>query len=100
MNLFVKDLPPDTQILIAVGAAVAAGCQVCLKKLTALARDEGMNDARMQAAATIGQFVKEQPSKQMRELARELLGADPAKTASALDCPCETSRGEEAECCG
>ena len=100
MNLFVKDLPPDTQILIAVGAAVAAGCQVCLKKLTELARDEGLNNARMRAAATIGQFVKEQPSKQMRDLARELLGADPAHAASKLDCPCETSRSEEAECCG
>jgi AhpD family alkylhydroperoxidase len=100
MNLFVKDLPPDTQILIAVGAAVAAGCQVCLKKLTALARDEGLDKARMRAAATIGQFVKEQPSQQMRALADELLGADPEVAASEIECICDAPQPEEAECCG
>jgi len=100
MNLFVKGLPPDTQILIAVGAAVAAGCQPCLKRLADLARDEELEKVRLRAAATIGQFVKEQPANEMRVLAGELLGADPANTTSEIECVCDNSQPAEAGCCG
>ena len=100
MNLFVKDLPPDTQILIAAGAAVAAGCQLCLKKLAQLAMDEDVDNVRMRAAAAIGQFVKDQPAQQMRDLADELLGADPSNAASEMACMCDAAETAEAECCG
>ena len=100
MNLFVKGLPPDTQILIAMGAAVAAGCQPCLKRIVSLARDEGLDSVQMSAAATIGQFVKDQPDQEMRALAGELLGDDPGKSASEIGCPCSSSQRAEAECCG
>lgn len=100
MNLFVKDLPPDTQILIAMGSAVAAGCQPCLKQLVNLARDETLEAAQMRAAVTIGQFVKDQPAKEMKTLAHELLGDDPTAEAASLDCPCEAGEKAEASCCG
>ncbi len=100
MNLFVKDLPPDTQILIAIGAAVAAGCQPCLKRLVDLARDQALENAQMRAAVTIGQFVKDQPIQEMKALAHELLGADPANRAAEIDCACDAPRTAEAGCCG
>lgn len=100
MNLFVKDLPPDTQILIAMGAAVAAGCQPCIKKLVGLAKDEAMDEAEMRAAVTIGQFVKDQPAQEMKELVHELLGEDPAKMAAEIDCACDKASEAEADCCG
>jgi hypothetical protein len=100
MNLFVKGLPPDTQILIAMGAAVAAGCQPCLQQLVSLARQEALDSAQMRAAVTIGQFVKEQPAREMKALAHELLGGDPAEKAAELDCPCEAAENAEANCCG
>jgi hypothetical protein len=100
MNLFVRDLPPDTQILIAMGSAVAAGCQPCLKQLVSLARDETLEAAQMRAAVTIGQFVKDQPAKEIKTLAHELLGDDPTAEAASLDCPCEAAEKAEASCCG
>jgi alkylhydroperoxidase/carboxymuconolactone decarboxylase family protein YurZ len=98
MNLFVKDLPPDIQILIAMGSAVAAGCQPCLKQLVRLAKDEALEDARMRAAITIGQFVKDQPAQEMKTLAHELLGGNPASKATEIDCPCHATGNCEATC--
>ena len=46
MDLFVKDLPPDTQILIAIGSAVAAGCQPCLERIVSLAKSQECNCRR------------------------------------------------------
>lgn len=100
MNLFVKDLPPDTQILIAMGAAVAAGCQPCLTQLVDLAQDEELDATRLRAAVTIGQYVKDQPAKEMQSLARTLLGEDPAIRAAVIPCPCGDKAAEEAACCG
>ncbi len=100
MNLFVKELPPDTQILIAMGAAVAAGCQPCLAQLVELAKNEELGIARMRAAVTIGQFVKDQPAKEVQALAQTLLGEDPALQAASIPCPCDEEAAEEAACCG
>ncbi len=100
MNLFVKDLPPDTQILIAMGAAVAAGCQTCLQRLVGLARDEALESSRMRAAITIGQFVKDQPAQEMKTLAHELLGEDPASRSADIQCMCDTPETAAAGCCG
>lgn len=100
MNLFVKELPPETQILVAMGAAMAAGCQPCLAQLVELARSEELDIARMRAAVTIGQFVKDQPAKEVQELAHTLLGEDPAHRAARIPCPCGDDAAEEAACCG
>ena len=100
MNLFVKELPPDTQILIAMGAAVAAGCQPCLAQLVELARDEELGIPQMRAAVTIGQFVKDQPANEVQALARTLLGEDPASRAASIPCPCGEEAAVEVACCG
>lgn len=99
MNLFVKDLPPDTQLLIAMGSAVAAGCQHCLEKLTGLARDENIDPAQIRAAVTIGQFVKDQPAQQMKELADSLTGSRLAAGPSEIECICEPESKSRTRCC-
>ncbi len=100
MNLFVKELPPDTQILIAMGAAVAAGCQPCLAQLVELAKNEELSIGGMRAAVTIGQFVKDQPAKEVQALAQTVLGEDPAPRAASIPCPCGEEAAEETACCG
>lgn len=100
MNLFVKNLDPETQILIAMASAVAAGCQPCLRQIVTLARDEKLDAAKMRAAVQIGQFVKDQPAAQIKELADALLGSNlcgrpsGSKTVAAegqptMSCPCQ-----------
>ena len=100
MNLFVKELPPETQILIAMGAAVAAGCQPCLAQLVDLAQGEELAIASQRAAVTIGQFVKDQPAREIQALAHTLLGEDPGLRAADIPCPCGDEAAEDAACCG
>jgi alkylhydroperoxidase/carboxymuconolactone decarboxylase family protein YurZ len=99
MDLFVKDLPPDTQILIAIGSAVAAGCQPCLERIVSLAKSQEIADLQMRAAVTIGQFVKDQPRQHMKDLAEQLLGPRLFEEAiQGCGCPAETDA--QAQCCG
>ena len=100
MNLFVKGLPPETQILIATGAAIAAGCQQCLKQLVSLGENEALEKRQMRAAAAIGQFIKDRPANEMNALAQSLLGGDPGAEADQAACACSGAQTAEAGCCG
>ncbi len=99
MNLFVKDLPPETQLLVAMGAAVAAGCQPCLERLVGLAKAEDLEPAQMRAAVAIGQFVKDQPAQQIKELADRLLGSRLSSGTSGIECGCDTASSSHAPRC-
>jgi glycosyltransferase A (GT-A) superfamily protein (DUF2064 family) len=99
MNLFVKDLPPETQLLVAMGSAVAAGCQSCLERMVGLAQCEELDPAQMRAAVAIGQFVKDQPAQQMKELADRLLGSRLSGDGAGIECGCETATAAKSACC-
>lgn len=99
MNLFVKDLPPETQLLIAMGAAVAAGCSHCLERLVSLAESEGIAPLQMQAAVAVGQFVKDQPARQIKELADKLTGSSLLSGGPKINCPAETETVAQKACC-
>ena len=99
MNLFVKGLPPQTQLLIAMGSAMAAGCQPCLERLVGLAEDEGLDAEQMQAAVSIGQFVKEQPARQMKEVADKLTGSRLSQAGPQIECPHESEKDAPVGCC-
>lgn len=99
MNLFVKDLAPETQILVAMGAAVAAGCSRCLERLVGLAESEGIAPLQMQAAVSVGQFVKDQPARQIKELADKLTGSRLLSDGLAIECPAETEKTSQKMCC-
>jgi AhpD family alkylhydroperoxidase len=82
MKPFYKGLDTETQLLVALGSAVASGCIPCLESITGLARAERIDEKKMRAAAIIGQFVKDQP-------ANELLGTHLQSAASQAGCPME-----------
>ena len=90
MKTFTKGLDTETQLLVALGSAVASGCIPCLESITGLARDEGIDKKKMRAAAIIGQFVKDQPANQMKTTADELLGTHLQSAASQAGCPIES----------
>lgn len=100
MNLFVKDLAPEIQILIAAGSAVAAGCQPCLERLVALANSQEIPGNKMQAAVTIGQLIKDQPGNHMKALADRLVGSHLSAEASGAVCGCPPEEGSRAQCGG
>ncbi len=86
----------ETQLLISVGSAVAAGCVPCLQNIVEQARAHGIDEKKMRAAARTGQFIKEQPIRHMKVLSDELLGthllAVPAESAC---CPAEADEKKE-----
>ena len=90
MKPFHKGLDTETQLLVALGSAVASGCIPCLESITGLARDEGIDEKKMRAAAIIGQFVKDQPANNMKATADELLGTHLQSASSQAGCPMES----------
>ena len=97
MKPFTKGLDSETQLLIAVGSAVASGCIPCLESITTMARTEGIDEKKMRAAAIIGQFVKDQPAGHMKAKADELLGTHLQSAKNQADCPMESNAPKSAE---
>ncbi len=94
MNMFVKGISPETQILIAMGAAVASNCQPCLKKIVTLARENELDATQIEGAVSIGQFVKDQPAQQMKEFADQLIGSNLASKHFSSPCGCQDAESE------
>lgn len=70
--------------LIAIGAAIAAGCEPCFKFHYDKARKLGVSNETMMEAVNIGYMVKQSAGKNMLALADRILGSEPSeKTVSA-----------------
>ncbi|KPJ76182.1 MAG: hypothetical protein AMJ54_12520 [Deltaproteobacteria bacterium SG8_13] len=82
-----KGLDMETQLLVAAGAAVAAGCISCLESITAAAAAEEIDHKKLRVAAIIGQHVKDQPAGLMKSKADELLGTHLSAYKAAASCP-------------
>ncbi|MGD9044743.1 MAG: carboxymuconolactone decarboxylase family protein [Desulfobacterales bacterium] len=96
MKPFYKGLDTETQLLVALGSAVASGCIPCLESITGLARAERIDEKKMRAAAIIGQFVKDQPANNMKSTADELLGTHLQSAAAQVSCPMESDEAPKA----
>ncbi|MDZ7592095.1 MAG: arsenite efflux transporter metallochaperone ArsD [Rubrivivax sp.] len=88
LGLAAKDAPSlfsaAVAELVAIGAAIGANCEPCLKYHVAEARKLGVSAADMRRAVDLAQKVKEAPARAMIELARRLLEpATAAPSASA-----------------
>jgi alkylhydroperoxidase/carboxymuconolactone decarboxylase family protein YurZ len=90
MKPLFKGLDTETQLLVALGSAVASGCIPCLESITGRAHAEGLDGKKMRAAAIIGQFVKDQPANNMKATADKLLGTHFKSAAVSSDCPLES----------
>jgi AhpD family alkylhydroperoxidase len=97
MKPFYEGLDNETQLLVAIGSAVAAGCIPCLESITSMARAENLDEKKMRAAAIIGQFVKDQPAGQMKAKADELLGTHLQAASNQIECPMESAAAKKSE---
>lgn len=68
-------LAKDHEELVAIGAAVAANCEPCLKYHLQKAREMGLTDDQLRAAITVARKVKETPARLILEAADRLLGS-------------------------
>jgi SAM-dependent methyltransferase len=97
MDHTVSGLDRETQLLVATGSAVAAGCVPCLQRIVDMARAEGIDQVKLKAAAITGQYVKEQPNNHMKALADDLLGTHLQTQSMASDGGCALSTGPKQE---
>ena len=97
MKPLFKGLETETQLLVALGSAVASGCIPCLESITGIARAEGIEETKLKAAAIIGQFVKDQPANNMKTTADQLLGTHLQSSRVQSDCPFESTENQSAD---
>jgi len=103
-----EGLDAATAELVAIGAAVGANCEPCLKYHYGQARRLGVPVATMAEAVRMAQAVKDTPARSMLELAAKLLGTEPgalrAGTPGGVGLPAAGAASESAEtaggCCG
>ncbi|MBS4050085.1 MAG: arsenite efflux transporter metallochaperone ArsD [Methylomonas sp.] len=92
-----KPLNQQIEELIALGAAIAAGCEPCFKFHYDKARKLGVSNQAMQQAVEIGDMVKRASAKNMLELAGRILDK-PAASACCGNTPDE--KPAATACCG
>ena len=97
MKPFLNGLDTETQLLVAIGSAVASGCIPCLENISGMARAEGIEEKKLKAAAIIGQFVKDQPAANMKATADKLLGTHLQSAPIPASCPADSTAAETAE---
>ena len=90
--------------LVAIGAAIAANCEPCLKHHYHAAQQLGVSNAVMARAMEMGAKVKDSPHQAILRLADRLTGAALSEPADAGD-PCCGSRDASeppaaGKCCG
>jgi hypothetical protein len=93
MKSLFKGIDAETELLISVGAAVAAGCIPCLERLVSKAKVVKLDLSKLKAAAIIGQFVKDQPASHMKEASDRLLGTHLGTASRTDSCPMEENDG-------
>jgi AhpD family alkylhydroperoxidase len=91
--------------LVAIGAAIAANCEPCLKYHYREAQQLGVSKADMALAVETGAKVKDSPHQAILRQAERLTGAalGGAKAESDPCCGAEEAKGEKAgasKCCG
>jgi AhpD family alkylhydroperoxidase len=79
-------LTPQVMELIALGAAVAAGCEPCFKFHYDKACKLGVTAETMQEAVAIGDMVKQASAQNMLQLAGRFLGKTTADTTGSTCC--------------
>jgi len=92
-------LDRETQLLVAAGSAVAAGCIPCLETIVGMARTDGIDEKKLKEAVMTGQYVKEQPANMMKAFADQLVGTHLSGKPASTDggCPLSGGSADEAE---
>ena len=95
---------PAVNELVAIGAAIVANCEPCLKYHYHQAQQLGVSKADMARAVTTGTRVKDSPHQAILHLADQLTGNGLGKPADASDPCCGSKTAEEprsdGKCCG
>ena len=81
-------LTKEQEELVAVGAAIAANCEPCLKFHLGKGLEAGLSPEQLRAAVAVARKVKETPARNILEAAEQALapGAPGERRASGAGC--------------
>ena len=88
---------------MAIGAAIAANCEPCLKHHYREAKQLGVSEEDMAQAALMGAKVKDAPHQSILKLADRLLGSSVGPAGADEDSCCGEQKGGSkagGTCCG
>jgi AhpD family alkylhydroperoxidase len=92
------EITEQVRELIALGAAIGASCDPCLKFHTKKAAEVGLSDAQMREAIAVGRMVKEASARNIYGLADKLI---PEKAKASSCCgPTKEPAAAATGCCG
>ena len=95
---------PVVNELVAIGAAIAANCEPCLKYYYREAQQLGVSKADMARAVDMAARVKDSPHQAILELAHRLTGSnlklEPAESDSCCGTPGAAESAGSGKCCG
>ncbi len=77
-----------TKILIAVGAAVTANCQPCLRTLLKKARENGVQDKEILEAVGVAKLVRKNSATQIDHFLAGLAGSESETGEPVANCGC------------
>ncbi|MBI4830484.1 MAG: carboxymuconolactone decarboxylase family protein [Candidatus Lindowbacteria bacterium] len=79
-------------LLIAAGAAMAANCEPCLKRIIPDLKEAKVSDDEIRSAIVTGQFVKDRAAAIMKDVADTLAGAHIGGESATDFCPGDTMK--------
>lgn len=93
---------PAVKELVALGAAIVANCEPCLKYHYREAQRLGVSKGDMAHAVAMAAAVKDSPHQSILRLADKLTGASVSNSAASPDCCCgdQTETEPGGACCG
>jgi AhpD family alkylhydroperoxidase len=92
------EITEQVRELIALGAAIGASCELCVKFHTKKAAELGLTDAQVREAVAVGRMVKEASARTIYGLADKLIPEE-AKASSCCG-PSKEPPGTATGCCG
>ncbi len=93
-------LSPEVSELVALGAAIAAGCEPCFEHHCNEARKLGVARTAMREAAHIGEAVRRTGTSHLVELAERLTGDEPEQAGAESGGDNAQTARTGAKCCG
>lgn len=85
------EITEQVRELIALGAAVAASCEPCLKYHARKAQEVGLSDVQMREAIAVGRMVKEASAKNIDGLAEKLVHEPKVEKGSSCCGPAKSA---------
>ncbi len=95
-------LEARTEELVAIGAALAANCEPCLRYHVRRGAEAGCTQDQMRRAVEIAQAVKDTPARLLARLAGRLLESSPDRPESGAtrEMPAAQTASASSGCCG